>query len=107
MVLAPVPERERRVAVELEAERALAEDARGVERVGLEQEDENAASVAPREAERERGAPSAPASRPGRRARAAPAAARANFVHAGERDRSAARPGGRGEPEAPDQEARA
>ena len=47
VVLPPAPERERRLAVELEAERALDEDARGVQRVGLEQEDEKAASVAP------------------------------------------------------------
>src|SRR5918995_5386326 len=40
VVLAPAPDRERRVAVELEAERALGEDAGGVERLRLEQEDE-------------------------------------------------------------------
>src|SRR5512132_3604541 len=40
VVLPPTPDRERRLAVELEAERALAEHARGVERVGLQQQDE-------------------------------------------------------------------
>src|ERR671911_168512 len=39
-VLAPAPDRERRLAVELEAEGALREDARSVQWVGLEQEDE-------------------------------------------------------------------
>src|SRR5438067_1122808 len=39
VVLAPVPDRERRIAPDLRPERAVVEDARGVERVRLEQED--------------------------------------------------------------------
>ena len=53
VVLPPAPDRERRVAVELEAERALGEDAGRVQRVRLEQEDEEGCERGAGEAERE------------------------------------------------------
>src|SRR3990170_4414410 len=60
-VLVPVPERERRVAAELPAERPVPEDAGGVQRVGLEQEDPEA----------EHGGEDEPAAEEDERARAA------------------------------------
>src|SRR4249919_2455973 len=51
VVLAPAPDREGRVAVELEAERALGEDTRSVQRLRLEQEDQEGGDRGPREAE--------------------------------------------------------
>ena len=47
MVLAPVPERERRLAIELEAERALAERPHGLDQVGLEQQDREDGRASP------------------------------------------------------------
>src|SRR5918995_2732287 len=59
-VLAPAPDRERRLAVELEAEGALGEHTRRMQRVGLEQEHEEGGERRAGEAEGEAAGRAAP-----------------------------------------------
>src|SRR5918995_1248278 len=100
-VLAPAPDREGRVSVELEAERALGEDAGGVERIGLEEQHEERGDRCPGEPEHEwtrRNPDTARIGEPERRQQE-----RGELRPARERDRRSARPCRGGEPEAPDQ----